>query len=64
MIKARKNNFVLLGLSEENLKRLRRDQPIKFNMKDLGLPDMEVIIFYGETEEDMVNLLLDHGRRN
>ena len=53
MIKAKAENIIILGLSNENMKRLADNQPIKFNLKDLGLQDMEVIIFNGETEESM-----------
>lgn len=56
MIKLRKGNLIVLGLSDENMKRLNRktgDQPIKFNLKDLGMDDIDVIIMNGETEQQM-----------
>lgn len=58
MIKARKNNTIILGLSEENIKRLKKDQPIKFSLKDLKLKgidpdDVTVFIFAGKDEQTM-----------
>lgn len=60
MIKARKGNTIILGLSDENMKRLAKDQPIKFTLKDLKLQlspehydDYEVLIFNGRTEQTM-----------
>lgn len=54
MIKLRKGNAIILGLSEENIKRLQSDQPIKFNLSVL-IPgqDYEVFIIAGKTEESM-----------
>lgn len=63
MIKARKENVIILGMSDENLERLNRkgsNEPIKFNLKDLGLQDMDVIIFNGESEESMYMMMLDN----
>lgn len=59
MIKTRKDNLVVLGLSDENMKRLADGQPIKINLKDLNLPDIEVVIFNGRTEETMYLAMLD-----
>jgi hypothetical protein len=53
MIKLRKGNLILLGLSDENMNRLKIDNPIKFNLKELGLQDIDVVIFNGRTEEGM-----------
>jgi hypothetical protein len=52
---------LLLGLSGENLTRLMADQPIKFNIGQLGLPDIEVLIVGGPTESDIVKKLTDTG---
>lgn len=62
MIKALTGNKIVLGLSDENLKRLNRknnNEPIKFNLKDLNLGDIEVFIFNGETEETMYKEMMD-----
>lgn len=60
MIKLRKDNKIILGLSDENLRRLKDDQPIKFNLKELGLEDVEVIIFNGKDESSMINTFIDN----
>lgn len=53
MIKAKTSKGIILGLSDENLERLKAGQPIVFNLSELGLPDNEVMIFNGKTEQDM-----------
>ena len=54
MIKAKYNDGTLLfGLSKENLSRLQNDEPIMFNLKDMGLEDRKIIICFGETEDDI-----------
>jgi hypothetical protein len=62
MIKARKNKLLILGLSEENMKRLKDGQPIKFPMDHLQIPNMpegyEIIIFSGKTEESMQLMMM------
>lgn len=50
MVKFCRGNVVVLGLSEENIKRIQQDKPIKFNMKELGFDDITVFIMAGETE--------------
>lgn len=61
MIKAVKGNMLILGLSDENLKRLQQDQPIKFNLKELGLDDIDVLIFNGKDEQAMQKTMIDAG---
>lgn len=56
MIKLRNGNLVILGFSDENMRRLNRkggNDPIKINLKDVGLADIEIIIFHGEDEQKM-----------
>jgi hypothetical protein len=57
MIKARKEDLILLGLSDENMKRLKAGQPIKFKLSELKLTkdfdDYEVLIYNGRTENTM-----------
>ncbi len=57
MIKARMNNGdLILGLSSENLKRLKKGQPIKFSMAPiLGVSD-DLYIMHGETESDILDV--------
>lgn len=61
MIKAKKGNMMILGLSDENIKRLKNDQPIKFNMSTLGFPDIWVLIFTGKDEQAMGKTMRDAG---
>lgn len=53
MIKAATGETAIIGLSHENLKRLKQGKGIKFNMKDMGFEDREVFIVSGETEESI-----------
>lgn len=60
MVKAIVGNQIMLGLSDENIKRLKAGQGIKFNMSELGLKAMDVMIFQGKDEQTM----LDQFRSN
>lgn len=60
MIKALAGKNVILGLSEENVKRLKDNQPIKINLKDMGLPDQVIYIVYGATEEALYEQFKPH----
>jgi hypothetical protein len=53
MIKAKKGNLLILGLSDENMERLKKGEPIKFNLNELGAGDQDVLIFNGRTEQSM-----------
>lgn len=53
MVKFRRDNVVILGLSEENIQRLKDDKPIKFNMNEMGFPDITVFIITGKTEHSI-----------
>ena len=54
MLKILNGKMVMLGLSDENMKRLAKDEPIKFNLNTLGLPDQEIFIFTGKDELTMM----------
>ena len=45
---------LILGLSGENVTRLIAGEPMRFNLTDIGMPPLEVVIHYGKTEEDIV----------
>lgn len=61
MIKAKlDSDKIILGLSEENVKRLKQDQPIRVQLSELGLKG-EVFIIYGKTELDMQKQLREVG---
>lgn len=50
-------DIMILGLSDINMSRLAKGEPIRFNASTMGLPEMEIIIFNGRTEEEMLNTL-------
>ena len=54
MLKILNGRMVMLGLSDENMRRLANDEPIKFNLNSLGLPDQEIFIFTGKDEKTMM----------
>jgi hypothetical protein len=52
--------LIILGLSRENVNRLQEDKPITFSMKPFGI-EGSVVIFFGETEQAMVEALQRNG---
>lgn len=50
-------HIVGLGLSHENLKRLKGGQPIRINAESIGLPGTTILIFAGRTEQTMASQL-------
>ena len=61
MIKAKCNNGDLIfGLSEENVTRLKKGEPIVFNLSKLGLEDRRVMICYGKTEQHIYEEFKEH----
>ena len=63
MIKARSNKLIILGLSDENLIRLKKGEPIKFKFSDLEIPkgvelsELDFYIFNGKDEQAMAEML-------
>ena len=56
--------ILMIGLSDENVKRLTTDQPIIIdNAKSKGAipPGLEVVIFHGKSEQDIYRMLKKHG---
>lgn len=53
MVKMRKGDKIILGLSEMNIKKLKEGMPIKFNLKELHAGDIDVFIFCGKDEQSM-----------
>jgi hypothetical protein len=53
--------LMLLGLSEENLKRLKDNQPIKFAGEEVNLPGWDIAIVYGTTEQSLAGELRAAG---
>lgn len=61
MVKAKMTNGDLVfGLSDENIKRLKAGQPIKVNLKDMGLEDRNVFIVHGESEDKIFEGMLEY----
>lgn len=50
MIKARAGDYVIFGLSKMNLEKLQEGKPIAFDGAEVGMPGMQFLIMYGETE--------------
>ena len=56
--------LLLLGLSGENVTRLTAGEPIRITAQDLaglGLPQMEIVIHYGRTEQAIIDEMRAHG---
>jgi hypothetical protein len=62
MLKARYGDRnLVIGLSRENISRLLAGKPIRFDLAELNLPAGTVVIFFGETEQAMLEDLEKHG---
>lgn len=56
--------MLFLGLSGENVTRLAAGEPIRIPAAELvamGLPQVEVVIHYGKTEQAILDELAEHG---
>ena len=60
MIKIKKGNTLIFGLTEENISRLKQDMPIKFNLNEMGLLDQDVFIIYGKDEQTFRDMFQKH----
>lgn len=54
------NTFIGLGLEAKNMELLRAGKPIIVHGTELGAP-VEIAIFFGETKEQMMEMLLGAG---
>lgn len=59
MIKALIKGTIVIGISDRNIELLKQGKPILFNLKALGLPERDVLIFTGKTEQDMYKEIKD-----
>ncbi len=59
MIKIRKDNVLVFGITDENIERLKKDQPIKFNLNELGMDDVTVFICHGKNEDELYKQFKD-----
>lgn len=46
-------HLIILGLSHENLRRLKQGEPIRIDMEDLGIKGSTCFIFSGKDEKAM-----------
>ncbi len=53
MIKARVDDFLVCGLTDNNMQAIASGKPVTFNLKDVGLDDYEIGVFNGRSTEDM-----------
>lgn len=56
MMKLKKGNLLIFGLSDGNIERLKNNEPIKFNLQELGLQDMDIIILSAKDEDTMYQM--------
>ncbi|MBF3951895.1 hypothetical protein ISG27_12695 [Burkholderia pseudomallei] len=61
MMKARAGNAIIIGLSRLNIEKLMHDLPIKFEGDELGVPGKTFYILFGETEQEIYDLLTRAG---
>ncbi len=52
-----RRRICLLGLSAENIIRLQQDQPIRIDLGKYGIPDLDLLIWAGNTEEEMGDMI-------
>lgn len=57
-----KNGRTLLGfgITDKNIELLKEGHPVKANMWDLGLKGLDVVIFYGGSDEEMIKIVEDN----
>jgi hypothetical protein len=55
MIKAIAGDMIILGFSQENIKRLMDGKPISFEGSQVGIEGKRVLIVYGETEIQIIH---------
>lgn len=48
--------FIGIGLSDENVERLKKQQPMYINGSEIGC-EQDILIMYGKTEQSMYNEL-------
>jgi hypothetical protein len=58
MVKFKCGDVTVFGLSEENIKRLKDNQPIRIDMAEIGGTGT-TYIYYGKTEKDLAQWLED-----
>lgn len=52
---------IIIGISDENINRLRKNQPIQFNLNEKGFDiDLTVFIVTGKDEVSIAENIADH----
>jgi hypothetical protein len=57
----KKGLVYFLGLTRENINQVVSGRPIPINLADMGGPDIDVCILFGETEQILFNYLKKEG---
>lgn len=58
MLKAITGTTLVLGITENNVQRMKKDEPVKVSLKEMGLDGSrvkEIVIFYGKDDQDLFN---------
>lgn len=57
----RKSGKIVMGfgINQDNVRRLKKGDPIFVDLSQFGI-DGEILIFYGETEQDLVAFVSPH----
>ena len=58
LAKTDKGDLIVLGLSRENIRRLKGGAPIDIDLSEMGLSG-HIVIFAGETEQSMAEELAE-----
>ena len=61
MLRARIDNTFIFGIDAENVKRLMSNRPILVSLAQLGGPDTDIVIMYGDTLDDVMKELEKRG---
>lgn len=59
MLKAKAGDNLIFGLSARNIELLKQGKPISVDLREMGEEKGTVLIFYGETEDDMARELMN-----
>lgn len=52
---------LIVGLTDENILRMQAGQPASFNLDEMGLGNVKVVIAHGATQADIVHEVHEHG---
>ena len=58
-------SILIVGLSRNNVELLMQDQPVHIRpqeMAEMGLPEMSIVLLFGETEEAIANDIAQQTR--